>query len=66
MGKDEKKPSKKNLLEKDLLIAPVGTGKPFPITDELIKKMSLSEKENLVKFFNLIRKKGGEISNQNN
>ncbi|REC40514.1 hypothetical protein [Chryseobacterium sp. 5_R23647] len=29
---NEKKPIKKNLLEKDLLISPAGTGKPFSLT----------------------------------
>lgn len=60
MEKDEKKPIKVNLLEKDLLIAPAGIGSPFAIEDDLIKKMSIVEKERLVKIFNSVRKKGNK------
>ncbi|MCT2410032.1 hypothetical protein NZD88_20950 [Chryseobacterium antibioticum] len=58
MEDNYKKPIKIDVFGKDLTTHPVGTGKPLTITDELLKKMSDSEKENLVKFFNPVRKKG--------
>lgn len=43
---NDKKPVKINLTEKDILFTRTGTGKPL---DELIKDLSDSEKENLIK-----------------